>query len=120
MAQAPVKSEGTAPAEQGAFMGFNRDQVDLIKRKKLDPLSRQVHFVKRWDTSQQREVGAIQTGIDGFRLIAGRTGQYRADELAPLGPDHPAAEACMIGQDYTQWMAYIHDLEVNLSACLNR
>jgi phage recombination protein Bet len=36
----------------------------------LNPLTRQIHFVKRGGT------GTIQTGIDGFRLIAQRTGQY--------------------------------------------
>jgi len=36
----------------------------------LNPLTRQIHFVKRGDQ------GTIQTGIDGFRLIAQRTGQY--------------------------------------------
>lgn len=36
----------------------------------LNPLTRQIHWVKRGDT------GTIQTGIDGFRLIAQRTGKY--------------------------------------------
>ena len=36
----------------------------------LNPLTRQIHFVKRGGQ------GVIQTGIDGFRLIAQRTGQY--------------------------------------------
>jgi phage recombination protein Bet len=36
----------------------------------LNPLTRQIHFVKRGGQ------GTIQTGIDGFRLIAQRTGKY--------------------------------------------
>ena len=36
----------------------------------LNPLTRQIHLVKRGGQ------GVIQTGIDGFRLIAQRTGQY--------------------------------------------
>ena len=40
------------------------------KERGLNPLTRQIHFVKRGDN------GVIQTGIDGFRLIAERTGQY--------------------------------------------
>ncbi len=83
---------------------FDRDTLDLIKRTVaknstdeelrlflyqakrtgLDPLSRQIHFVKRWDSLAKREVGAVQTGIDGFRLIASRTGRYRPDEEAPV------------------------------------
>ena len=78
---------------------ISRDQVELIKKtvaigatddelklflyqaekRGLDPLTRQIHFIKRkrWndDTKSYDEVGTIQTGIDGFRLIADRTGK---------------------------------------------
>lgn len=80
--------------------GMTADQVELLKRTicrgstddefalfmtvaqkmGLDPFTRQIHAVKRYDSSLKREVMAIQVGIDGYRLQACRTEQDDGQE----------------------------------------
>jgi len=84
-----VREDGSVP-----LVSWTHEQVELIKRTiavnathdelqlflyqakrtGLDPLSRQIHFVKRKDK------GTIQTAIDGYRLIADRTGKYAGSD----------------------------------------
>lgn len=56
--------------------------MHFVKRSGLDPFAGQVHAVKRWDTNKNCDVLKIQTGIDGFRLTAQRTGEFEGT----LGP----------------------------------
>lgn len=99
----------TAPA--GAALtqatAWGPDQVDLIKRTickggsdddlllfmavcqrtGLDPFSKQIYAVFRKDYKTGRETMCIQTGIDGYRQIADRQGNYAGsdDPLYNLG-----------------------------------
>lgn len=62
--------------------------VEVCRKKNLDPFSKQIHAVKRWDAGLKREVMSFQVGIDGFRLQAERTGLYEGQQpIMWCGPD---------------------------------
>ncbi len=63
--------------------------VHTARRLGLDPLARQIHFVKRrrrTPDGRWEDYGVIQVGIDGLRAVAERTGKY-AGQLGPYWCD---------------------------------
>jgi phage recombination protein Bet len=62
--QSGIDNDAT-PAELSAFL-------HLCQRTFLDPFSRQIYLIGRWDNRQKRKVFTPQTSIDGYRVIAHR------------------------------------------------
>lgn len=80
-------------AELAAFL-------HVCQRRRLDPFTRQIYLIGRWDKREQRKVFNIQTSIDGFRLIARRAADasgidYEYEDTLYYAPD---------GTVHTAWL----------------
>jgi phage recombination protein Bet len=99
------------PAAVAGPGSFTRDQLELLKRTVaagtsddefalfaevarttgLNPFQRQIYAIMRqaYDPAQKKKVArmTIQTGIDGYRLIAARTGLHAGTTDAEYGPE---------------------------------
>jgi phage recombination protein Bet len=109
------RDEDTVPAEKLMLLrntiarGSTPHEFDLFvqvcNRLRLDPFARQVFLVKRGGTASP------QVSIDGFRLVAERTGQYRGQTVPQwcgqdgvwadvwLADEPPAAARCGVFRD---------------------
>lgn len=68
--------------------------LEVAKARKLNPLLRQIHFVKRYDSQRKREVWSTQVSIDGLRAIAERTGRYDGQDEPEYIYDAAGKLAC--------------------------
>jgi phage recombination protein Bet len=79
-----------------ATANYTREQCDLVKRTVcrnatddelalflgtaqrlgLDPFTKQIYSIERWNSETGQKERQIQIGIDGFRVVAERTGKY--------------------------------------------
>jgi phage recombination protein Bet len=83
----PISGERKALLKRTIAKDLTDDEMDLFvavcNRRRLDPFVKQIHAVKRrqWNSKLNdgkggyEEVMVIQTGIDGYRLVADRTHQ---------------------------------------------
>jgi phage recombination protein Bet len=66
--------------------GATDDELQMFlmvaTRAGLDPFTKQIHLVKRWSKAEGREIATIQTGIDGYRATAEKTGKYGGSDDA--------------------------------------
>lgn len=62
--------------------------VQQCNRLQLDPFSKQIFAIKRWDSTLRREAMTAQISIDGQRIVADRSGEYEGQTKAEwCGPD---------------------------------
>lgn len=62
------------------FKGSSNEEFEIFimvcKHTGLDPIFKQIYPVSRWDQKLGKNITTYQTSIDGYRLIADRTGRY--------------------------------------------
>jgi phage recombination protein Bet len=54
--------------------------LGVCKRTGLDPFTRQIYSIERWNSDTNRYDRAVQVSIDGFRVLAERSGEYAGQD----------------------------------------
>lgn len=124
LAGAMVTTQGPGIAKATEPMGFTMEQRAMIRdtfangasesefavllevasARRLNPLLRQIHFVKRWDSQKKREVWSTQAAIDGLRAIAQRTGLYGGQDEPEFIEDGGRITCCKVRVYRKDWM----------------
>ena len=145
MSQSDEPAEIIAPVEQGTLtnkqlelvkrtqLGDNASDEDLMlyayqcQRLGLDPFAKQIYGMMMYDKRKGRYNLVTVVSIDGYRLVAERSGKYRGQKTEWCGPDgnwkdvwleedHPAAARVTVfckGMEPTSaialWKSYYKD-----------
>jgi len=54
--------------------------MEVAKARRLNPLLKEIHFMKRWDNDLNRYVWSAMVSIEGLRTLAERTGEYEGQD----------------------------------------
>jgi phage recombination protein Bet len=110
-----METNQVTTTKPGNIIAFSDDQVSLIKRQiapkatddelklflyqaqrtGLDPMTRQIYCIHRYDKNVGQKM-TIQTAIDGFRVIAERSGNYAGQDEPEFIEDEKGIVCCKV------------------------
>lgn len=86
----------------GASEGEFEVLWEIAKARKLNPILKQIYFVKRW-AQGRGEVWAPQVSIDGMRAMAERTGKYDGQDEPEFVEENGAVVKCTVRVYRKDW-----------------
>lgn len=85
--QSEITEEQVDLIKRTIAKGASNDELSLFigqcNRTQLDPFSRQIYCVARYDSKARKDVMQTQVSIDGLRLVAQRSSEY-AGQVGPF------------------------------------